>query len=77
MTQTTNCGSQKHALQVKALDPDCGVNANVRYALADHPSTKRVFSVDDATGTICLDAALDYEQRRRYQLTVIAQDGGE
>ena len=72
-----NKTSTKVLFQVQATDPDCGVNANVRFSLVDHPSTKRIFSIDDATGTICLDAPLDFEQRRRYQLTVIAQDGGE
>lgn len=62
-------------LQVEAADPDCGVNAAVRLALEE--SGLAMFSLDEVTGTLCLEAPLDFEQTASYHLQVFATDGGK
>uniref|UniRef100_A0A8B9RAF9 Protocadherin-related 15b n=1 Tax=Astyanax mexicanus TaxID=7994 RepID=A0A8B9RAF9_ASTMX len=57
--------------QVKATDPDLGVNGQVRYRLLTHADLFRI-SVD---GNISTAVALDREQRGHYELVVEAWDG--
>ncbi len=63
-------------LQISATDPDCGVNSQVRYGLADNSARRSLVSIDDVQGTLCLTSALDYETLPSFQIAVIARDGG-
>ncbi|XP_060747515.1 protocadherin-15b [Tachysurus vachellii] len=56
--------------QVKATDPDSGVNGQVRYRLLSHAELFRI----SADGGICTEVALDREQREHYELVVEAWD---
>ncbi|XP_056617163.1 protocadherin-15a [Triplophysa dalaica] len=57
--------------QVRATDPDAGLNGQVRYRLLSHAS---LFSIN-STGTIVTAVPLDRETRSRYELIVEASDG--
>ncbi|XP_066519597.1 protocadherin-15b isoform X3 [Hoplias malabaricus] len=57
--------------QVKATDPDLGVNGQVRYRLLIHTDLFRISS----DGNISTAVALDREQRGHYELLVEAWDG--
>ncbi|XP_036428098.1 protocadherin-15b [Colossoma macropomum] len=57
--------------QVKATDPDLGVNGQVRYRLLTHADLFRI----SADGNIFTAVALDREQRGHYELLVEAWDG--
>ncbi|KAL7869827.1 hypothetical protein AOLI_G00138150 [Acnodon oligacanthus] len=57
--------------QVKAKDPDLGVNGQVRYRLLTHADLFRI----SADGNISTAVALDREQRGHYELLVEAWDG--
>ena len=65
-------------VQVSASDPDCGANAQVRYAVAanlgfQYPTE---FEVRAETGHICILRPLDYEAKRMYDFPVVARDQG-
>ncbi|KAI7805139.1 putative protocadherin-related 15a [Triplophysa rosa] len=57
--------------EVRATDPDAGLNGQVRYRLLSHAS---LFSIN-STGTIVTAVPLDRETRNRYDLIVEASDG--
>ncbi|XP_014034796.2 protocadherin-15 isoform X2 [Salmo salar] len=57
--------------QVKATDPDAGVNGQVRYRLVNHANLFRV----NSNGTISTAMPLDREVRGQYDLIVEAEDG--
>uniref|UniRef100_A0A8C8EXP9 Protocadherin-15 n=1 Tax=Oncorhynchus tshawytscha TaxID=74940 RepID=A0A8C8EXP9_ONCTS len=57
--------------QVKATDPDAGVNGQVRYRLVNHADLFRV----NSNGTISTAVPLDREVRGQYDLMVEAEDG--
>uniref|UniRef100_A0A8C7Q4C5 Protocadherin-related 15b n=1 Tax=Oncorhynchus mykiss TaxID=8022 RepID=A0A8C7Q4C5_ONCMY len=57
--------------QVKATDPDVGVNGQVRYRLVNHADLFRV----NSNGTIYTAVPLDREVRGQYDLIVEAEDG--
>jgi protocadherin-16/23 len=60
-----------------AFDADAGVNGEVRYSLVRQlPNITRTptFTVDPLTGTLTLNADLDYESLREYTLIVRATD---
>ncbi|KAA0718253.1 Protocadherin-15 Precursor [Triplophysa tibetana] len=57
--------------QVRATDPDAGLNGQVRYRLLSYAS---LFSIN-STGTIVTAVPLDRETRSRYDLVVEASDG--
>ncbi|XP_044262144.1 cadherin-99C [Tribolium madens] len=56
---------------VKAIDADEGINALVTYSI---PSGMP-FDVDNETGEIRTNRALDYETQKNYQFVVTAKDG--
>lgn len=62
-----------HSFQVTANN-SCGSEARIRYKLSEKGPRKELFHVDDQSGTVCLEKALDYEQSTIYQLHVFAQD---
>ncbi|KAL0984119.1 hypothetical protein UPYG_G00137360 [Umbra pygmaea] len=57
--------------QVKATDPDTGVNGQVRYRLLSHANLFRI----NSNGSIFTAVRLDREVRAQYDLVVEAQDG--
>lgn len=64
--------------QVSASDPDCGANAQVRYAVAanlgfQYPSE---FEVQAETGQICIIREVDYEKKHTYDFPIVARDQG-
>ena len=63
-------------LQVSAVDPECGKNVGVKYSMggAAYPD---VFSVDAATGQLCIAKPLDYESNPSYNFMIKASDSGE
>ncbi|KAJ8404732.1 hypothetical protein AAFF_G00335950 [Aldrovandia affinis] len=59
-------------LQVRAHDPDLGLNGRVRYRIS-----RTQFSVDPVRGVIVVMDALDREQSPSYAFTVVAVDQGD
>ncbi|XP_064176017.1 protocadherin-15b isoform X2 [Anguilla rostrata] len=57
--------------QVKATDPDAGVNGQVRYRLVNHAGLFRI----NSNGTVFTGVPLDREARSEYHLVVEASDG--
>uniref|UniRef100_A0A8C9WAX0 Protocadherin-15 n=1 Tax=Scleropages formosus TaxID=113540 RepID=A0A8C9WAX0_SCLFO len=57
--------------QVKATDPDAGINGQVRYKLLNHAGFFRI----NSDGSIFTMVPLDRETRSRYMLVVEAWDG--
>ncbi|XP_043925003.1 protocadherin gamma-A11-like [Protopterus annectens] len=72
-------GSPKDTLiaKVSATDRDRGPNGEVRYSFKKRTETARsLFKLDPVSGEIILEGTLDYEEVKRYELTVEAKDGG-
>ncbi|KAM6139926.1 LOW QUALITY PROTEIN: protocadherin-8 [Pterocles gutturalis] len=65
-------------LDLDAADPDEGPNGEVVYAFADQvpPEARRLFRLDPRSGRLTLEATVDYERTRTYELDVRAQDRG-
>ncbi|KAJ8407072.1 hypothetical protein AAFF_G00287480 [Aldrovandia affinis] len=65
-------------VEIEAFDPDEGINGEVVYGLAEESSTeiKRVFKIDPFSGAVTLNAVVDYEIRRSYELNIQAYDLG-
>ncbi|XP_049685691.1 protocadherin gamma-B6-like isoform X13 [Accipiter gentilis] len=64
-------------LNVSASDADAGTNARITYGFGETPAkVLQKFVVDAESGTITLQAALDFEDTRVYTLLVEARDGG-
>ncbi|KAM6981316.1 protocadherin Fat 4 [Aplochiton taeniatus] len=60
-------------LLVNSSDADVGANGIVSYSLS---GAEGQFSINPATGQIITSSLLDRETRARYQLVVVATDGG-
>uniref|UniRef100_A0A4W3IWA4 FAT atypical cadherin 3a n=1 Tax=Callorhinchus milii TaxID=7868 RepID=A0A4W3IWA4_CALMI len=60
--------------RVQATDPDMGLNRKVAYSLINN--AHGFFSIDEWSGIITLEKALDREQQAQYNLTVKAKDQG-
>ncbi|NWX16306.1 PCDG2 protein, partial [Aegotheles bennettii] len=60
-------------LRVRAADADWGQNARVRDI---SNSARQLFSLDSRTGEVTVRGPLDYEERKYYEATVEAKDGG-
>lgn len=65
-------------LDLDAEDPDEGPNGEVVYAFGSQvpPEARRLFRLDPRSGRLTLEAAVDYERTRTYELDVRAQDRG-
>ncbi|KFO58675.1 Protocadherin-8, partial [Corvus brachyrhynchos] len=65
-------------LDLDAADPDEGPNGEVVYAFSSQvpPEARRLFRLDPRSGRLTLEAAVDYERTRTYELDVRAQDRG-
>lgn len=61
-------------LQVKAADPDLGLNGQVNYKV--HPNAADIFSIDQASGDITMKTRLKLDGASRMQFRVIAYDLG-
>uniref|UniRef100_A0A5S6QN81 Cadherin domain-containing protein n=1 Tax=Trichuris muris TaxID=70415 RepID=A0A5S6QN81_TRIMR len=61
---------------VKATDRDSGSNGEIHYKLLTNP--EHVFMIHPLTGELRLSAGrtLDYETRKSYAITILAEDGG-
>lgn len=62
--------------QVRATDPDCGVNAMVNYTLAAGRMESEQLMVRSDTGDICVRTPLDRETAPYLEIPVIATDRG-
>ena len=67
-------------IQMKAFDPDEGLNGQVRYTFSkltqnDH-IINQIFHLNPENGSIILRKQLDYEERNNYQLQIQAKDLG-
>ncbi|NWY46671.1 PCDGH protein, partial [Sylvia atricapilla] len=65
------------AFQVKATDNDEGTNAEITYSFSDiAKSIQQLFTLDPGTGAVRVTGALDYEERKYYEMTIEGRDGG-
>ncbi len=66
-------------LQVRATDPDEGLNGEVVYTLAPQTADSygSLFSLDGLTGELSLRGPLDYQMGNLYRLVVTARDRGQ
>ena len=55
---------------VTATDADLGSNAVVSYSISSSP-----FTINENTGSVTVNALLDYEDRTEYSVTITASDG--
>lgn len=62
--------------RVQAEDQDSGANGHLLFDLYSSSGTQRTFSIDRSSGEIRLVGSLSYESIPRYDLQVIAKDGG-
>ncbi|KAM3837307.1 protocadherin-9 [Vipera latastei] len=64
-------------LQLHATDADVGSNAEIRYIFGAQvaPATKRLFALNNTTGLITVQRALDREETAIHKVTVLASDG--
>ncbi|XP_071485882.1 protocadherin Fat 4-like [Diadema antillarum] len=62
-------------VRVAATDPDEGLNAIVRYSILSG-DVNDDFALDEVTGVISVNSALDYERQSSYSLIIRAQDQG-
>ncbi|XP_075916030.1 protocadherin Fat 1-like [Petromyzon marinus] len=58
-----------------ARDPDAGPAGEVRYSLPGEDEDGGTFGVHETSGALRLARPLDFERRRRHDLTVAARDG--
>ena len=59
-------------IQVVAIDPDLGTNAEIQYSI----DPQQPFTIESATGRVLLSQPLDFEQVQLYAVTVRAVDSG-
>uniref|UniRef100_A0A8C2ZQ62 Protocadherin-16 n=1 Tax=Cyclopterus lumpus TaxID=8103 RepID=A0A8C2ZQ62_CYCLU len=62
--------------RVQAEDGDSGVNGQLTFDLSSPSGSQRTFSIERSSGEIRLVGSLNYESAPRYDLQVIAKDGG-
>ncbi|ESO98117.1 hypothetical protein LOTGIDRAFT_143094 [Lottia gigantea] len=64
-------------IQVKAIDPDDGDNAQITYKILEHQSSQHEwFQIDRQTGLITTKAQIDCEVNPHPTLVILALDGG-
>lgn len=67
-------------IQMRATDPDEGLNGHVRYSFSkwtrNDQSINRIFHLNADNGTITLVKQLDFEERNNYELQIQAKDSG-
>ncbi|KAM9852933.1 protocadherin-16-like [Aulostomus maculatus] len=62
--------------RVQAEDRDSGANGQLSFDLSSPSGIQRTFSIERSSGEIRLVGVLNYESTPRYDLQVIAKDGG-
>lgn len=62
--------------RVQAEDRDSGVNGQLTFDLSSSSGIQRTFSIERSSGEVRLVGSLNYESTPRYDLQVIAKDGG-
>lgn len=62
--------------RVQAEDIDSGVNGQITFDLSSSSGIQRTFSIERNSGEVRLVGNLNYESTPRYDLQVIAKDGG-
>ena len=64
---------------MSAIDPDCGVNAQVTYSIPTNLGFEvpHEFTIGNGTGQICIQNPLNYEEKKAYEFTVMATDRGK
>ena len=65
----------KILLQVRATDPDLGINRKTSYSLVNN--AHGTFSIESGTGIISLKKFLNREKRKNYTLRVKVEDAGQ
>ena len=60
-------------IKLSASDRDAGINGILRYSIVDGNEEER-FKIDDRSGRIFINKALDYDNENEYNLTIQAQD---
>uniref|UniRef100_A0A8D2DCQ1 Cadherin domain-containing protein n=1 Tax=Sciurus vulgaris TaxID=55149 RepID=A0A8D2DCQ1_SCIVU len=63
-------------LIVSARDLDAGTNGRVAYSFFEGDKVSQPFVIDEKTGEIRLQRALDYEVHQHYTIEIAATDGG-
>uniref|UniRef100_A0A8B9SJX3 Cadherin domain-containing protein n=1 Tax=Anas platyrhynchos TaxID=8839 RepID=A0A8B9SJX3_ANAPL len=65
-------------LRVVATDPDMGVNGDISYRFSQAVSESQLpFTIDDTSGEIRVTKPVDFETTQKYELSVLAIDGGD
>lgn len=62
--------------RVQAEDGDSGANGQLSFDLSSPSGVQRTFSIERSSGEIRLVGVLNYESAPRYDLQVVAKDGG-
>ncbi|XP_056139750.1 protocadherin-16-like [Lampris incognitus] len=62
--------------RIHSEDSDSGANGQLTFDLSSPTGAQRTFSIERASGEIRLVGSLSYESMPRYDLQVIAKDGG-
>ncbi|KAM4554674.1 protocadherin gamma-A12-like isoform 37-T37 [Odontesthes bonariensis] len=63
-------------LTVSATDADVGINGEVTYEFSQVPEkSRKLFSLDQKTGTIIVTGDIDYEEGSKYEMVIEAKDG--
>ena len=66
------------SFQVNATDPDCGLNGQIRYFIAEQAlPTVDMFRMEVSTGKLCVAKELDFELQEVYDFPVVAKDNGK
>jgi len=67
-------------IQMKAFDPDQGLNGQVQYTFSkwtlNDVTIAKIFSLNPTNGSLSLIRQLDYEERSNYELQIQAKDLG-
>uniref|UniRef100_A0A493SWT5 Cadherin domain-containing protein n=2 Tax=Anas platyrhynchos TaxID=8839 RepID=A0A493SWT5_ANAPP len=64
-------------LRVVATDPDVGLNGDITYRFSQAVSESQLsFKIDTMSGEIRVTKPLDFENTQKYELSVLAIDGG-
>lgn len=59
------------------MDPDCGANAMVNYSIQENTRKSFPVTVNSNSGEICISELLDFEERKVFEIPVVATNTGE
>ncbi|KAK0083463.1 hypothetical protein PV326_006714 [Microctonus aethiopoides] len=64
-------------LSVNATDADAGENGRIEYSINRRQSDREeMFRIDQQTGMVYVNKALDFESKQRHELVIVARDVG-